>query len=247
MEFTIRQVIKYFYIFQWKYLVSLNADFFAIYFTLCNLLLSTMFILVAYQLGYQNSEIDYHICTDMNPNDNILKTFHEMNGFSKSNETQMTYEEIIKNDPLHTFTLVLFLILVSVGVQTWVYSKKDSFITCWKTITRTGQNPSLGLIFTGKPEIKNNKFEETKNLIIGSSGTLTSIASIILLLIPAAISKSVAKDDPILINTGSGRLWSYASRISIPILGYCVMPIIIIVYNSKMRKTLRREIQGLFK
>jgi len=75
-EFTIRQVIKYLYIFQWKYIVSLNDDFFAIYFTLCNFLLSLLLIFLAYLLGYQNSEIDYHICTGKHPKDNINETFY---------------------------------------------------------------------------------------------------------------------------------------------------------------------------
>ena len=247
IEFTIRQVIKYLYIFQWKYLVSLNADFFAIYFTACNLLLSMVFILIAYFLGYQNSEVDYHICTGKHPKDNIMQTFNEMKRFTKPNEMPLNLDEIMSRDPLHVFTLLLFLTLLLVGFQTWVYCQKDLLVTCWKVITRTDMNPSSNLGITENQVIKNNKFEETKSVIIGSSETLIAIVLIILLLTPAAISKSILRTDPDKINTGSGRLWSYTSRISIPILSFCLGPIITIVSNSKMRKTLKREMQELFK
>jgi hypothetical protein len=68
-----------------------------------------------------------------------------------------------------------------------------------------------------------------------------------LLLSPAAISKSIVRNDPNNINFGSGRLWSYASRISLPILSFYVLPITILVSNSKMRNTLKREIREQFK
>ena len=170
-----------------------------------------------------------------------------MKRFTNQNKIPLSLDEIMKNDPLQVFSLVLLLILVLVGVQTWAYSKKDFFISCWKFITRTNLDPISNLVTNENQGMKNNKFEETKNVIIGSSGALITTLLIILLLTPTLISKSIVRNDPNNINSGSGRLWSYASRISIPILGYCVMPIIIIAYNSKMRKTLRREIQGLFK
>ncbi len=247
MEFTIRQVIKYLYIFQWKFLVSLNDDFFAIYFTLCNFLLSFLLILLTYLLGYQNSEIDYHICTGKHPKDNINETFYEMKRFTNQNKIPLSLDEIMKNDPLHVLTMVLFFILVIVGVQTWAYSKKDFFISCWKFITRTGLNPISNLAINENKGMKNNKFEETKNVIIGSSGALITTLLIILLLTPTLISKSIVRNDPNNINSGSGRLWSYASRISLPFLSYYVLPITIIVSNSKMRNTLKREIQERFK
>jgi len=198
-------------------------------------------------LGYQNSEIDYHICTGNHPKDNINETFYEMKRFTNQNEKPLTLDEIMKNDPLHVFTLLLFLILVLVGVQTWAYSKKDFIISCWKVINGSDPNPKSNHAVNENQGMKNNKFEETKNVIIGSSGALISTILIILFLTPAAISKSIVRNDPNDINTGSGRLWSYASRISIPILSYFVLPIIIFVSNSKMRNTLKREIQERFK
>jgi hypothetical protein len=246
-EFAIRQVIKYLYIFQWKYIVSLNADFFAFYFTTHNLLLSFVFIFVAFILGYQNSEIDYHICTGRNPKDNILARFYELKWFTLSNKSPLTLEEVMKGDPLHLLTLVLFLVLFLVCLQTLIYCHKDSLIICWKVLTRADKNPTSDPAIAEAQKITNYNFEETKNVIIGSSGTFLTAVLVVVLLTPAAISKSILIEDPNKINSGSGRLWSYLSRISMPILSYCVLPIIIIGSNSKMRKTLLREIQDFFK
>jgi len=124
---------------------------------------------------------------------------------------------------------------------------EDFIISCWKFITRTNIDPISNLAKNENKGMKNNKFEDTKNVIIGSSGSLITIILIILLLTPAAISKSILKEDPNNINTGSGRLWSYGSRISLSILGYCVLPITILVSNSKMRNTLKREIREYMK
>ena len=40
LEITLCQVVKYFYIFQWKYVVGLNDDFAAVFLTLWNLFIS---------------------------------------------------------------------------------------------------------------------------------------------------------------------------------------------------------------
>ena len=64
---------------------------------------------------------------------------------------------------------------------------------------------------------------------------------IILLNTPASRARYIAHIDPDVINHGTGRLWNYASRFSLPILNYCLLPIIILGSNSKMRKTLKRE------
>jgi hypothetical protein len=53
-EITIRQVIKYFYIFNWKHVVGLNDDFAAFYITFVNLGLSAILVFVFYFLGFNN-------------------------------------------------------------------------------------------------------------------------------------------------------------------------------------------------
>lgn len=243
MELSIRQLFRYFYIFQWKYFVSLNNDFFAIYFTICNLTLSFLFIFTSHQLGYHNSDLDYHICTGKTPISNILSTFSQMNKFVKSNELPPTYRRMIAKDPVNVLTQFAFIMLIIICIQIWVYSKKHYLINIWKYLTRIGSPNQVSNIAS------NNSKEDTKNVILGASGTLALTVLIILIYIPASISRYIAHIDPDRINSGSGRLWNYTSRFSIPIIHYCILPIITIGSNSKMRKTLMREfkdfIQGL--
>lgn len=212
----------------------MNDDFFAIYFTLCNIILTFLFIFTCYQLGFHNSEVDYHICSGKHPKDNIMEDFLRMRKFVKSEEL-LTYEAIILKDPLRLLTLMLFLILFFLAVQTLFYSKKDILKTIWKRKNVIIPNS------ISNQDNKNTKFEETKHVILGEGGTLTFIFAIILAYVPISLTKSFFSNDPNILNSGTGQLWYYGSKISLAIMTNCVPPIIIIVGNSKMRKTLKRE------
>ena len=237
MELSIRQLIRYFYIFQWKYLVSLNNDFFAIYFTLCNVILSILLIFTSYQLGFHHADMDYHICTGKQPIDNIMNEFLKTKKYAKTDDLPPSFYIIIATDPLNILTQILFIMLVLIGIQTWAYSKKKFLKTIWKRIRRMGPVSPL------QSSVNNNanNLEDTKNVILGASGTLAIIVLIILLNTPASRARYIAHIDPDAINHGTGRLWNYASRFSLPILNYCLLPIIILGSNSKMRKKLKRE------
>jgi len=166
-----------------------------------------------------------------------------MNKFVKSNELPPTYRRMIAKDPVNVLTQFAFIMLIIICIQIWVYSKKHYLINTWKYLTRIGSPNQVSNIAS------NNSKEDTKNVILGASGTLALTVLIILIYIPASISRYIAHIDPDRINSGSGRLWNYTSRFSIPIIHYCILPIITIGSNSKMRKTLMREfkdfIQGL--
>jgi hypothetical protein len=75
IEIAIWQLLKYFYIFKWKYLVRLTDDISAICLTTCNLLLSAVFIFVTYMNGSHSTEVDYQICTGKRPNITIITSF----------------------------------------------------------------------------------------------------------------------------------------------------------------------------
>ena len=72
IETAIWQLAKYFCIFKWRYLVRLNDELSAVYLTMCNLLLSAIFLFGTYMVGFHNVELDYQICTGINPELNIL-------------------------------------------------------------------------------------------------------------------------------------------------------------------------------
>ena len=195
-----------------------------------------MYIFVTYQLGFQDSDLDYHICTGKQPKENILETFLQMRKYVKLNALPPTYYTMITKDPLDVLSQIVFLMLVVIAINTWAYNKKDFLINIWKKIRAIGNNTVQDINTTNIPE-------DTKNVILGVGGALILIVLIILIYIPASISRYIAHIDPDRINYGTGRLWKYASRFSIPILHYCIFPIIILSTNSKMRKTLKREMK----
>jgi len=186
-----------------------------------------------YQLGFHNADVDYHICTGKQPKDNIMDSFLKMKKIMKTDDSPPTFNSMISTDLMNNFTRTLLIILALIGIQTWIYSKRDFFKTIRSRIRQKEISPIQ----------KVDNMEGAKNVILGASGTLAIIAVIILLNAPATKVRSIAKIDPGMMNHGSGRLWNYASRFSLPILNYFLLPIIIIGSNSKMRKTLKREIK----
>ncbi len=59
-------------------MVRLNDSFFALFVTIVNVVLSFVFVFVAYFLGFHNEEPDYHICTGQKPSVNIANTMKKM-------------------------------------------------------------------------------------------------------------------------------------------------------------------------
>ena len=62
-QLVLRQLIKYFYIFHWKYATCINDDFAAIFLLTANVMLSSIFQFVTYFFGHHNAEISFHCCT----------------------------------------------------------------------------------------------------------------------------------------------------------------------------------------
>ena len=75
IEIVIWQLVKYFYIFKWKYLVCWNDEFFATFLTLCNILLTAVFLFFTFMTGHHNAELDYHLCTGRSASANILTSY----------------------------------------------------------------------------------------------------------------------------------------------------------------------------
>jgi hypothetical protein len=75
IEIVIWQLVKYFYIFRWKYLVCWNDEFFATFLTLCNMLLTAVFLFFTYMTGHHNAELDFHLCTGRSTSINILSYY----------------------------------------------------------------------------------------------------------------------------------------------------------------------------
>ena len=91
-QITIRQLIKFLYVFKWKYLAGLHADFSAHFLTLLNIVLGLVFTLVSYILGYHNEELDFHICTGRLPIENVALVLKQMGLENTSNNTSISEE-----------------------------------------------------------------------------------------------------------------------------------------------------------
>ena len=240
-EITIRQTIKFSYIFQQK-LVAMNADFAAVFITLCNLTLSGCLCLVTFMIGFHTSEVDYHICTGRSPDENIKESFKYLD-FNSNNKTDNNYSfgDLVLKDPLGVTSKILLLINIILTLCAWIHSYYIIIPSSSNNITINNINGPLSHV----PLTTNSRFEESRNFIVGAGGNLILIVLAIVLLFPSHKSKMIASYSMEAINFGNGRLWIYISRISVPLLAYCLFPMIIIANNSKMRASLKREVMEI--
>ena len=247
-EIFLWQIIKYLYIFQWKHMVGLNDIFVANFVTMTNLVFSAVFILSTQMMQFHNAELDFHICTGNHPHVNIVRSQWMMSNLHNLDKPEFSLEEVAINDPLLLLTKVISFLLILILFQIWMYSKKELFARVWnkivlkKTIATIFKEPNIGSVKMQKYD----QFKKTKNAIIGARGSFAAISLMLILLVPSHISKSFAKTNAENINYGQGRVWTYVSRICLPIVSYCILPLVVITANKKMRKIIAREVKAKF-
>jgi hypothetical protein len=225
-------------------MAALNDSFLATYVTICNLMLSAVFIATTHMMEYQNAELDYHICTGNHPHLNIIQSTFLESKLKKIDKPELSLEDLAGQDPLLFLTKLISCILLVITLKIFVYSKKEFY----KKLLNKKETQTIAIINT-PADIESSKYDgflKTKNALIGASGSFTAVLLILILLVPSHISKSFAKNNADDINYGQGRVWTYVSRITLPILSYCVLPFVVITVNRKMRKTLAREITAKF-
>jgi hypothetical protein len=240
-EITLWQATKYLYIFQWKYLVALNDQFVAICITICAVTFSIIFISTTYMLGYQNAEIDFHICTGNSPHDNIIHSRILMNWMQHLNKTSYSFQDVADRDPLLIVTQIIVLVLIWITFHIWIFSQKYTCSNVWNFLIYS-HTPVVRLPKPSEHE-KMENFQKSKNSIIGAGGTFISILLIIILLVPSFVSKSYARKNIDDMNYGTGKFWTYLSWITVPIFSYCQLPTVILLNNSKMRKYLFKKMK----
>ena len=244
-EITLWQSVKYLYIFQWKHMVHLDDQIVAQCITIVSVAFSAIFAFVTYMLGYHNAELDFHICTGKTPHDNIISSGILMTWLKETNKTNFSFQDVADNDPLWPVTRTMLLVLIWITFHIWVYGLKSWIAQTWGRVV-TGKTKVVRITRAFSHNFQLDKFEifqNTKNSIIGSGGTLVTAVLIITLLVPSLIAKSYARNNPNDINHGSGKIWTYVHWITLPIFSYCQLPAVILLNNAKMRKFLSREIQ----
>jgi hypothetical protein len=222
-ELTLWQFIKYLYSFWPRYLLSINDNFMAAFLTFLNIFLNLVLIVVANMNAFQNSELDYHICTGKDPQQNINNTINVNRILHGSNKIPLlTFQTVRSIDYVHLATQSLLVLLFIFAAQIWAKSIRES---CRNHEVHSGLDIS-------------------KKALYGAGGSLIVIAIIILLLTPSQISIYIFSQNPELVNTGPGKIWTYVSRITMSLISYCAVPVIILINNPNLRQTLSNKIKN---
>lgn len=117
-QVTIRQIIKYLYIFNWKSIVGLNDNFMAFYLTMANLLISFCICFSTYLLGFHNEELDFHICTGKSPMENVAE-FMKLSHLPMNTSIPGWLQHRYGKDPLEVISFLVLSIQILVVAQTW--------------------------------------------------------------------------------------------------------------------------------
>lgn len=248
-QITIRQLIKYLYIFNWRNIVGLNDDFFACFITIVNLYFSFFFVFVSYFLGFHNEEPDYHICTGRTPAENVMLTMKQIRHPNPFNMTTST--EWIKDgygtDPLEFYSKYCCLTLLLLVVQTWFYPYVKQASKCCAKVCRSlrkkTSSEETDSAIQQLPSFHNEKFEETKSNILGTSQTVLMLVLAIVAVAPISIGKALIKKNINDINSGKGRALMYLGKISMPTFTFLLFPLLMLAFNHKVRKSLWRELK----
>ena len=255
VELTMRQTVKFLYIFQWSHVVSLNDDFFATFLTLCNLVESAVVAFVSYFLGFHNEDLEFHICTGKTPLENINKTLNQLSRVKgQANITNKWFQLGASSDPVTMLTTIIFVLLVFLSWQIWCYSHKERIRALTVTMKRLFEmdqiclGSKVGVISTkNKPKSKvtlsEEKFQEAKSRIMGSGHTLIIILLSLAMLLTNYMFTSAVKKDIESINSGNTRILLYISKTFFQAIIFIIFPFAVILNNSKMQASLLKDLK----
>jgi hypothetical protein len=174
--------------------------------------------------AYQNSELDYHICTGKDPQQNINKTINIYHLHYVGNKVPMvTFRNVRSYDCLNFVTQLLCLMIILFAVQIWA--------------------KSLKLWFTSRYQEDHTRLEISKRTLYGAGGSLAITVIMVLFLIPTYISFNIFAQNPELVNRDMGKIWTYLGRITMATISYCIVPMIILINNPNLRQTLLNKIK----
>jgi hypothetical protein len=167
--------------------------------------LSFTLVFVSYFLGFNNDELDFHICTGRDPNVNVARTLIKMRqprpvvSFSTSaasasdSASEWMTTDSYGTDPIATYLKITFLIFICLNLQIWLYANMSHFGNIWLSFRSRFNKSNISV--TGMPDIyignltknHNEKFAETKSSILGTTQTVVMIVVGIGALLPVSI------------------------------------------------------------
>ena len=98
-------ILRYLYIFKWKTVGAINDDLFALFTTINNVVISFLFCLIIYMLGYAYN-VNYYFCTNREPS--AAKVEDLGNNFLKIN-SKTFYFDVFCIFPAFSYLLHLFI------------------------------------------------------------------------------------------------------------------------------------------
>ena len=145
-------------------------------------------------------------------------------------------------DPLESYTKFACIALMFLVSQTWFYSYiKLAPKFCRKALKRICRSEPLPCT-TSEPKI-NDKFEETKSNILGTSQTVLMIVLAIIAILPVTRAKVLMKKNIADINHCYLRNLCYLAKISMPTFTFLIFPLLMLTFNHRVRKSLIKELK----
>ena len=231
----LRQIIKYLYIFQWNNVVSIDDNFFAVYFGLCIFTLSSIFAYVCYFLGYNNEDLDFHICAGRTPEQNIRKTLEQLSICGNDSSTHKWFLDGTVTDPLEIYSTVLLLVAFILTSHMCWYASNSKINNTFQIIFNVK-------CFTCVSKTK-DQFKETNSKILGNKLSLFSVLFCFASLVPVILAKLIAKRDINEVNSGWTRALVYIGKMTLPLISSIICPLLVIHCNSKMKKSIIKELK----
>lgn len=217
VELNVWQLIKVFYRFWPKYLLTINDDFMACFLTLLNVCFNLIVTAFTYMHGYQQMEIEFEICTG---NAAPLDVSHSINlGAGDHDEHRMTYDR-------NFLAWILSSILIILAALNW--SK-----CLWERLNNDRKS-------------ENFNSDQLKEAVFGAGWSLAVFVIMVLLFVPPFVARNYARNNPDLINRGPGKVWTYFGRITISINSFCMLPVLTMVNSPNMRRMIKNKIISVF-
>ena len=159
-------------------------------------------------------------------------------------ETNMSY------DPIKLASATSYTIIALLGLQIFLYSKRDKllrFKNKWSKLFVNNEliQPTVTVAVPSDVNenvgTKNKRFLEHKSLIFGAGQTLVVTGISVAFFLPIAVVRHMARKNLESINSGNGRVWIYIGKVTVPTCYQLVFPLFVILNNDKMRKSLLRD------
>jgi hypothetical protein len=116
VQMLLWQIVKCLHLFRWKYTLKLDDDFWANFLTFLNLFISSLIVLCFDVIGFQHSEVDFHICLGQPPLVSIYQTPFLVTIVGSED----VYRKVTELDPLQIVTKITLRTTILIVTCIWI-------------------------------------------------------------------------------------------------------------------------------